>query len=234
MPTIRCQGRGSAVASGLRPAPRPQPGCGRRRARAAQPAGSRSTSGPARQALQAGGPLRAAQARGDRVLARREVAERQRSRPPRGRHCRSDGAPASTGSGRSSVRPPLSTSSRSPSRRARQSRPWTCRGAPISAARASITASASAGCGPTMHGTPGFRMPAFSNAICASCSPKKALVIERDRRQRGQPRPRDHVGRIEPAAEPGLDQQSVGRAAGEREERRGRGDLELGDRQADD
>jgi hypothetical protein len=47
--------------------------------------------------------------------------------------------------------------------------------------------------------------------------------------QRGDPADRgggDHVGRVEAAAEPGLDHAGVGRVAGEGEEGGGGGDLE--------
>ena len=57
-------------------------------------------------------------------------------------------------------------------------------------------------------------------------------MIERDRRERGEPRARHHIGRIEPAAEPGLHQEDVGRPAREGDEGRRGGDLELGDRRA--
>ena len=55
---------------------------------------------------------------------------------------------------------------------------------------------------------------------------------KRDRRQHRQPRLLDHVGRVEPPAEADLQQQDVGRRAGEGEECGSGGDLEEGDRLA--
>ena len=59
---------------------------------------------------------------------------------------------------------------------------------------------------------------------------EETLVIERDRRQYRDDRALDHVGRIEPAAEPHLQQGCVRRRAAEGEKRRRRGDLEQRDR----
>ena len=91
---------------------------------------------------------------------------------------------------------------------------------PSSPPRASNTASASGGCGPTTAGTPGLRMPAFSTAIGAQRVAEMLHMIERDRRQHAQLRAVDHVGRIEPAAEADLEQHHVGRRAREGEEGR--------------
>jgi hypothetical protein len=86
------------------------------------------------------------------------------------------------------------------------------------------------GCGPTRTGTPGLMMPAFSPAIASERVAEIAFVVHRDRADQRERRPVDDVGRIEPAAEPGLEQQPVRRDAGKGEEGRGRGDLEEGDR----
>ncbi|MPL60817.1 hypothetical protein SDC9_06379 [bioreactor metagenome] len=59
---------------------------------------------------------------------------------------------------------------------------------------------------------------------------QKGLMVDRDRGDDGQRRPRDHIRRIEPAAEPDLEQGEIGRRAGEGQEGRGGGDLEEGDR----
>ncbi len=100
------------------------------------------------------------------------------------------------------------------------------------AAWRSITASASRGCAATIAGTPRLRMPAFSAAIFAERVAEMLGMIERDRRDHGGERALDHVGGIEPAAEPDFEQQHVGRMAREQQEaRRGR-DLEHGDRRA--
>ena len=75
-------------------------------------------------------------------------------------------------------------------------------------------------------------MPAFSPAIAAIVSPRNAWWSSETGRDRGDRRAADDVGRVEPAAEPGLEQHDVGRGAGEGEKgRRGR-DLEKGDRRA--
>ena len=55
-------------------------------------------------------------------------------------------------------------------------------------------------------------------------------MVHRHRRDRAGERLLDHVGGVEPAAEPDLEQQHVGRMAREQQERRGGLDLEHGDR----
>src|SRR3546814_16825739 len=57
-------------------------------------------------------------------------------------------------------------------------------------------------------------------------------MIHRYRRNRGGERPVDHVGGVEPTAEPDLQHQRVGRPPRERQQCRGGGDLEQGDRHA--
>jgi hypothetical protein len=57
-------------------------------------------------------------------------------------------------------------------------------------------------------------------------------MIEAHRRDRRQQRPVDHIGRIEPSAEPGLEQQDVGVRARKGEIGRGGRELEEGDRLA--
>jgi hypothetical protein len=61
---------------------------------------------------------------------------------------------------------------------------------------------------------------------------EKRLMVERYRGDRGGRRTAQHVGRVEPAAEPGFEQHDIRRRAGEGEKRRRRGDLEKGDRRA--
>ena len=61
-----------------------------------------------------------------------------------------------------------------------------------------------------MHGTPGFRMPAFSPAIAASVLPRnETWSMEIGVIAVGQ-RLLDDIGRVEPAAKPGLQQQQIG------------------------
>jgi hypothetical protein len=91
-----------------------------------------------------------------------------------------------------------------------------------------MTVKASGACGPITAGTPGFRIPAFSKAISSMVPPRNWTC--RNRRDRGHAGLRDHVGRIEPAAESGFEQQDVGRLAREAEEGGRGGDLEIGDR----
>src|SRR3546814_9324156 len=55
-------------------------------------------------------------------------------------------------------------------------------------------------------------------------------MIHRYRRNRGGERPVDHVGGVEPTAEPDLQHQRVGRHPRARQQCRGGGDLEQGDR----
>ena len=57
-------------------------------------------------------------------------------------------------------------------------------------------------------------------------------MIHRHRRHQSGGRRRDHVGRVEGAAEPDLEEQIIGRMFGEELECRRRGDLEEGDRPA--
>ena len=126
-----------------------------------------------RQPLQAPGPFDRAQALCERPRVRGEVAERQRARDRQAgivdlmtaRERRQRQVQAAS---------PTVTASRSPTWRACQSRPCTLSGAPTARARCSITAQRLGGCGPTMQGTPAFRMPAFSNAICSRRSPRNA------------------------------------------------------------
>ncbi len=56
------------------------------------------------------------------------------------------------------------------------------------------------------------------------------LVVDRNRRDHRGQRMFDDVGGVEPAAETDLEQDHVGRIAGEEEKSGGRGDLEMGDR----
>ena len=61
------------------------------------------------------------------------------------------------------------------------------------------------------------------------CRAQLLGMIHRDRRDDRKRRPIDDVGRIEPTAEPHLEQKHIGRLLGKCEERRRRRDLELGD-----
>ena len=161
---------------------------------------------PARQALQAGGPARAAQARGDGVPARRQVAKRQRA---------------------GHREPGVVDLMRAGEHRQRQIEraPAALDQQPVGfAARPPVAAMDLQGCAdlggarldhrqrlgrlrPDDAGHLGLQDARLLERDLRQVLAQKALVIERDRRQRGQPRPRDHVGGIEPAAEPGLDQQ---------------------------
>src|SRR6185312_5099108 len=58
---------------------------------------------------------------------------------------------------------------------------------------------------------------------------EEMLMVERHRRDRRNERRGEHVAGVEAAAESGLDQRDVGGLAREREKRRRRGDLEIGD-----
>ena len=55
-------------------------------------------------------------------------------------------------------------------------------------------------------------------------------MVERNRGDDRGLRRRDHIGRVEASAKPGLQQQPVGGRVGEEMKRRRRGDLEEGDR----
>jgi hypothetical protein len=57
-------------------------------------------------------------------------------------------------------------------------------------------------------------------------------MIDRDRRDDAGQRPPDHIGRVDPAAEPDLEQDNVGGMFGEQQKRRRRRDLEKGDGRA--
>ena len=57
-------------------------------------------------------------------------------------------------------------------------------------------------------------------------------VVDRDRGDDGERRARNHIGGVEPAAEPHFEHQHIGGMAAEGMERRRRGDLEEGDRRA--
>ena len=57
-------------------------------------------------------------------------------------------------------------------------------------------------------------------------------MVDGDRRDRGQNGLGHHIGRIEPAAQPRLQQQQIGRRLGESQKGRRRGDLEQGDQLA--
>ena len=228
-----CRRRGAAAAaaagSAPRRAPRRRPGCGRRRARA-RPAPAASTSGPRRRRCSRAGhsaPVTAA------AQAASSSAERRAGRRARCRRSRPGARRSARGRGRSS-RPacveeghaavllpdlPVVVGDRRAARRPRS-------------ARASIAASASGGCRPTTQGTPGFRMPAFSPAISARVSPRYCWWSSETGVMAAEPRPRDDVGRVEPAAEADLEQGPVGRGLGHREEGGGGGDLEEGDRRA--
>ena len=58
---------------------------------------------------------------------------------------------------------------------------------------------------------------------------EKRDVIDGDRRDRRGKRLVDHIGRVEPAAKAGFQEQQIGRRLGEGKEGRGGGDLEQGD-----
>ena len=75
-------------------------------------------------------------------------------------------------------------------------------------------------------------MPAFSPAIALMSSPRYLLVIEIDRRDDGDGRPVDDVGRVELAAEAHFQDQRVGLVAREGEQGGGGRDFEEGDRLA--
>ena len=126
-------------------------------------------------------------------------------------------APGRRGGSRSSNPRWSSNTSRPCSVRVIQSCPWISSGAPISAARASITSRAASVWGPTTQATPGFRIPAFSPAICSIVSPEILLVVDRYRRDHGQLRAVHHVGRVQPPAKPDLQQGIVRRRPGEGE-----------------
>ena len=79
--------------------------------------------------------------------------------------------------------------------------------------------------GRSTSGTPGLAMPAFSNAIVRQRAAEMTLVIEGDRRDGGDRR-RQHVGRIEAAAEADLDDRHVDRRPPEDLERHRGRDLE--------
>ena len=91
-----------------------------------------------------------------------------------------------------------------------QSIPPIDNGALISLARFSITRSASADCGAIAAGTPGFRMPAFSNAISPMVSPRKTMwSIDTGVITVAPGDGRTLVG-IKTAAEAGFQQQQIG------------------------
>ncbi len=95
-----------------------------------------------------------------------------------------------------------------------------------------MTAAASGGCGADHGANAGLQDAGLFAGDRRDCVAEEGLVVERDRGDRGHRRARDHVGRVEPAAEPGLEQHDIGRDAREGEEGRRRGDLEIGDRRA--
>ena len=137
------------------------------------PAATSSASGP--RAAAAAGPASAPRAGRGRSRRLVELASRSCS-------AASDGEPGIVDLMRADQRRPRQVEPAAPRSRQAcrpcavgqtcQSRPCSSSGAPISAARASITASASGCCGPITAGTPGLRMPAFSPAISASVSPR--------------------------------------------------------------
>ena len=72
---------------------------------------------------------------------------------------------------------------------------------------------------------PGLLVSDFFNGAA-----EELLMVERNRGDDRGLRRRDHIGRVEASAEPGLQQQPVGGRVGEEMKRRRRGDLEEGDR----
>ena len=94
----------------------------------------------------------------------------------------------------------------------------------------SITASASRTWLAITAGTPRLRMPAFSAAICFDGVAEEIAMIDRHRRDDAHKRTLDHIGGVEPAAEPDFEKQNVGGMAREQKKRRGGLDLEHRDR----
>ena len=78
------------------------------------------------------------------------------------------------------------------------------------------------------HG--GFQNPGLLTGYCRDRVAKEGLVIERDWGNRGHSGAEDYVGRVEPPAEPGLEQDHIGGRAGKGEKGRRRCDFEIGDR----
>ena len=217
---------------GSRPAPRRRPDCGRRRARPWHAGGNRRQRGPATSRCSRRRPARLAQPAGDGRGVQCRLVERQ---------CRHHGEPGIVDLMHAEQRRPRQLEPAGPRSRRRipagvgatsQSRPCTSSGAPTSAARASITASASGCCGPTTAGTPGFRIPAFSPRSWPACRRDSSHGPSIPATIRHQARLGHHVGGVEPAAQPGLEQHPVGAALGEGQEGRRGGDLEEGDRRA--
>ena len=79
-------------------------------------------------------------------------------------------------------------------------------------------------------GTPRLRMPAFSAAIFSIVSPRNSTWSIETGVITLASGSLDHVGGIEPAAEPDFEQQHVGGMPREQQKRRRRLDLEHGDR----
>jgi hypothetical protein len=98
------------------------------------------------------------------------------------------------------------------------------------AARASITSSASSCWRPTTTGTPRLMMPGLLGGDLTQRVAEELLVVHVDRRDDREAGLFHHIGRIEPPAEPDLQQGHVGRGFGEGDEGGGGRDLEIGDR----
>src|SRR5215468_7831454 len=81
-------------------------------------------------------------------------------------------------------------------------------------------------------GCAGFQDPRFLARYQCDRIAKKSLVVERDRRDRSDRGMADHIGCVEPAAEPGLEQHDVRRYPSKCEKRCSGRDLEIGDRRA--
>ena len=188
MPTTRCSGRRLGAVQARR-----QRLAGGRIVAAVEPqlaglpAGS-STSGPARQPLQArrairrcAGPRRAPArpGRGRRAPARR--------RPP-GRHCRSDGGPRAPAAAGPRPASPTGHRSRSPIWRACQSRPCTLSGAPIARGALLDHAQRLGRLRPDDAGHARLQDAGLLERDLLETLAEERLVIERDRRERGEPR----------------------------------------------
>ena len=132
-----------AGSAGSRPAPAPAAGLWPPSSQIAVAGRDGRDQRPGRQPLQARRPARLAQAAADRRAVEIGLARAAAPPPPRARHCRSGGCrPAPAAAARAGVRAPRPRGRPwSPGRPSRG--PCSSRGAPISAARASITASAS-------------------------------------------------------------------------------------------